>query len=405
MCGFTITNKKIENVSYVDHFTRMRGPDGTHLTEIEGITVIHHLLWITGKRTAQPFIDADTICVFNGEIYNYKEFGDYETDGECIIPLYQEYGDDFIKFLDGEYAIVIINLKTQALHFFRDIFATKPCYFAYDQSGFAVSSYVSSLKRLGFKNWGVPDRCPHNFNLEQYKDSYDDWIAAFERAVEKRVCTKPMFIGLSSGYDSGAIDCALQKSNVKYTAVTVGQEFLEERNSIKVPLPDDLSTIDFSYVDQDFNYPITKDLSSYGHAVLFKTARDMGFKVCLSGQGSDEIMWDYDRTRFATDDQTFGEHFFEKRQQWYLGREERIAGAHGIESRYPFLDRAVVQEYLALTPEMKNKYYKAPIREYFTRNNYPFDEDVKLGFAMGLKDGHVPEQKIPEWRKDIERLD
>ena len=35
-------------------------------------------------------------------------------------------------------------------------------------------------------------------------------------------------------------------------------------------------------------------------------------------------------------------------------KEEHVAGAHGIEARYPFLDAAVVQEYLWLTAAAKN---------------------------------------------------
>ena len=38
-------------------------------------------------------------------------------------------------------------------------------------------------------------------------------------------------------------------------------------------------------------------------------------------------------------------------------KEEIIGGSHGIEQRYPFLDKEVVQEFLWLKPELKNKYF------------------------------------------------
>ena len=57
-----------------------------------------------------------------------------------------------------------------------------------------------------------------------------------------------------------------------------------------------------------------------------------------------------------------------------------MAGCYGIETRYPYLDRDLVQEFLWLTPELKNKHYKAPIHEYFKRNGYPFEKGVKKGF-------------------------
>ena len=39
-----------------------------------------------------------------------------------------------------------------------------------------------------------------------------------------------------------------------------------------------------------------------------------------------------------------------------------MAGAFGIETRYPFLDKAVVQEFLSLAPELKNGKYKSVLR-------------------------------------------
>ena len=41
----------------------------------------------------------------------------------------------------------------------------------------------------------------------------------------------------------------------------------------------------------------------------------------------------------------------------------------------------VVQEFLWLKPELKNKNYKAPIHEYLKRNNFPFAEGVKIGLT------------------------
>ena len=37
------------------------------------------------------------VFLFNGEIYNFKDFGDYKSDGHCIIDLYKKYGVDFVK--------------------------------------------------------------------------------------------------------------------------------------------------------------------------------------------------------------------------------------------------------------------------------------------------------------------
>ena len=74
-------------------------------------------------------------------------------------------------------------------------------------------------------------------------------------------------------------------------------------------------------------------------------------------------------------------------QESDLMKEEYAGGAFGIESRYPFLDTRVVQEFLWLSAEAKNRYYKAPLREYLLRNRFAFEEGVKRGFKIDMTCG------------------
>ena len=64
----------------------------------------------------------------------------------------------------------------------------------------------------------------------------------------------------------------------------------------------------------------------------------------------------------------------------YIAKEEYVAGSFGIETRYPFLDTQLVQEFLWIESDLKNKYYKSVVHEYLMRNNFPFDENNKIGF-------------------------
>ena len=116
MCSFTITNKNID-LQNTNYFSQKRGPDLTEVIEVNGVKVLHNLLQITGESTPQPIVDGDLVCVMNGEIYNYKSFGDYKSDVLCVLPLYREYGMDFAKKLDGEFAIVIIDFEKDELIF------------------------------------------------------------------------------------------------------------------------------------------------------------------------------------------------------------------------------------------------------------------------------------------------
>ena len=61
-------------------------------------------------------------------------------------------------------------------------------------------------------------------------------------------------------------------------------------------------------------------------------------------------------------------------------KEEYVGGAYGIETRYPFLDKKVVQEFLNLDVSLKNTHYKSAIYEYLTRNDIPFSQCSKIGF-------------------------
>ena len=90
MCSFLIFNWLIENIEYVNYFLKFRGPDLTNSITYEGFLFLHNLLHLTGDITKQPFIDEENkiVCLFNGEIYNYKSFGDYKSDGYCLINLY-----------------------------------------------------------------------------------------------------------------------------------------------------------------------------------------------------------------------------------------------------------------------------------------------------------------------------
>ena len=131
------------------------------------------------------------------------------------------------------------------------------------------------------------------------------------------------------------------------------------------------------------------DKATVGLASIYTLVKGEGRKVNLSGQGADEIMTDYSQCRGAS--QLKGV-FPEKLEKWrnfdgnyqraYLTKEEHIAGAYGIETRYPFLDRDVVQEFLWLTTELKNRNYKAPLHEYLTRHDYPFEVGKKTGFRV-----------------------
>lgn len=406
MCGFLVYKQKGNNF-----YIQKRGQDATTQVKKNGFTFVHNLLHITGDFTPQPYVDGNIVCLYNGEIYNHTF---KKSDGENLIPLYKKYGPDFPKYLDGEWAIALYDFEKKMAVFATDLFATKPLW----RNGLECASYQSGLVSAANSKVGkkipantiemVPFNGPeesksiYDWDLTQHKNTYDDWIIAFEKAVQKRA-VDGCFLGLSSGYDSGAIACALLKLGVNFKAYIIkareNEEVLKHRIKLlkKYVYIDNFNTFGsekkwLKESVEDFAYKlktkdsIKSDSSALGLSRIARLAREEGRKVYLSGQGADEILADYALFPYQStfkgtfpDKLTLWENFYDGAQYSYLGKEEYVAGSHGIETRYPFLDREVVQEFLWLTPELKNKNYKAPLYEYLTHNKFPTAFGVKIG--------------------------
>ena len=97
MCSIGVTNIET-SILNSNQYSQKRGPDNTNITTINKIQFLHNLLHLTGEKTIQPFIQDNIVAVFNGEIYNYLQFGNYKTDGECLIDLYKKHGQNLLSY-------------------------------------------------------------------------------------------------------------------------------------------------------------------------------------------------------------------------------------------------------------------------------------------------------------------
>lgn len=442
MCSFLCSNKQINDIEKVNHYLKLRGNDNTNVIHKDDFTFIHNLLHITGEKTIQPFIKDDIYCLYNGEIYNFQEFGDYKSDGQCLIPLYKKYGIDFIKHLDGEYAIALMDFKLNRLIISTDLFSTKPLFIGvnYKENQFGICSYYRPLETIGFDYiekiranntmYSLNDFCTYhtrpvyNWDLRQEKTRYHEWINAFEKSITKRTQNvgDRLFMGLSSGYDTGAILCELLKQNVNFksytimgTAENLGHmqkrwKMIKDKKSLD--WDDDIMKESQEYITNhieqykykvhstardynEFGVELKDDSGAFKLAYLCKFVSQDKKKIGLSGMGADEIFSDYS-VKLGTpyyDHSNFGRRFPEdlhtmfpwasfngSTMESYLMKDEYIAGSYNLEMRYPFLDKAVVQEFLWLTPELKNQFYKAPLHYYMKSNNFPFSCNEKVGF-------------------------
>ena len=135
-----------------------RGPDGEGYITSGAFSVGNRRLAIldidAGK---QPFISADrqVIVVQNGEIFNYIELAQElatsgfpcstHSDTEVILRAYECWGTDFVRRLNGMFAIAIIDRRKDLLHIFRDRAGVKPLYFYADEERFIFASEIKAL--------------------------------------------------------------------------------------------------------------------------------------------------------------------------------------------------------------------------------------------------------------------
>lgn len=121
---------------------RHRGPDDTGLFQGEraclGMTRLS-INDIAGGKQPYRNEDGSIVAVFNGEIYNFRELRaelearghrfTSQTDGEVIVHLFEEHGPEFVKRLNGMFAIALWD--GQDLYLFRDRFGIKPLYYGW----------------------------------------------------------------------------------------------------------------------------------------------------------------------------------------------------------------------------------------------------------------------------------
>jgi asparagine synthase (glutamine-hydrolysing) len=116
---------------------------------------------IAGGHQPMRHEASDVTLVFNGEIYNHAElraeveasgeiFHSDHSDTEVILHLYLRHGPDFVKQLNGMFAIAIADGRDRKLWLFRDRFGERPLYYRISPDGFIFfASEFNSLALTG----------------------------------------------------------------------------------------------------------------------------------------------------------------------------------------------------------------------------------------------------------------
>ncbi len=356
-----ILNKMLSVIKY-------RGPDGIGLYQKKRIGLGHlrlSIIDLTGGRQPMSNEDGSVWITFNGEIFNYLELRQdlikkghrfsNESDTEVIIHLYEDYGTECLKYLNGQFAFAIWDEKTQELFLARDRMGIIPLFYSMTHNNFYFASEIKAIFAAGeipreidpvaldqvFTIWcTVPPRTAFkdvyelppghymrirngNIQVQQYWDivfsgylteeTFEDTIEGLKEllidATRLRLRSDvPVGAYLSGGIDSSVITTLiryLNNSSLHTFSVAFEDKDYDEsiyQEKIVRALGTEHHEVKCSYYDISRNFSkviwhTEKPILRTAPTPLFllsKLVRENNIKVVLTGEGADEILGGYD---------------------------------------------------------------------------------------------------------------
>ena len=281
-----------------------------------------------------------------------------KSDSEIALHLYEDFGPECLHHLRGEYAFVIWDERNQRLIAGRDRFGVKPLFYAEHNGALYLASEVKALFAMGVPaRWsaesvyaggfvlpgertlfdGVYAVPPGHFlratreahRVHQYWDvdyprddaprasrSDAEYIEGFRAVLEDAVKTRlradvPVGCYLSGGIDSCAVlglaarhhdgpvrAYTLTFDHAQYDESRVAEEMARHAGATYQPIP--MKQADLA---AHFRAAVIQSEIPFinGHTVakymLSRAVRESGYKVVLTGEGSDEILAGYPHFR------------------------------------------------------------------------------------------------------------
>ncbi|PIR11342.1 MAG: asparagine synthase (glutamine-hydrolyzing) [Gammaproteobacteria bacterium CG11_big_fil_rev_8_21_14_0_20_46_22] len=377
----SISDRVLERVQLAQ---RNGGPDHQTLKRGETWAVGNNRLAIQGLSGGeQPFNKGKIWAVYNGEIYNHQALKNElnregytfdACDGSVIIPLYEKYGTRFVEYLNGMFAIAIIDCRTEKkLILANDTASIKTLYYSWDFSHDALyfSSELPSLLEfpierrirpeavheylVGRSIWhqktffdGIQTLPPSSMlvktagqpaKVSQYKtrlgideivpSNLDDASRRLDDLLSEEMglmtqAEAPTCLVTSGGLDSSYMTALASRYLPDLTCFNVAYEGnwpADERHFAKEVVEYYKGKYEQVLIrESEFPDILSKTVDHLGqpnsapHALstyaLFKSVSDAGFKVAITGEGADEFFGGYERFRRAT---------FDSNPDWFSG--------------------------------------------------------------------------------------
>ncbi|WP_405108416.1 asparagine synthase-related protein [Micromonospora sp. NBC_01405] len=355
-------------------------------------------------RAVQPWVSADGrfLLCHNGEIFNHHELRAEltrlghpfrsESDTEVLLAAFLAWGEDAVRRLRGEYAFVVVEQTTGRAYLARDPIGVKPLYWSRVPGCLHLASEVKALVGHGapvcevppgHHGWAEPggdvrlrpyvDLLTLGEGLPMVDDPDEAALlvrAALTDSIRMRVDTDlPLGVVLSGGLDSSLALVHAHQMHPNCVAVTVGvpespDVAYARRLAADLGVPHEVVELrprDVRLADVREAIRIS-ELTEYGDIInavvsvpIFRRLRELGVRVVLTGDGSDELFGGYPMYHQVGPERArrLFLHRIRNLCRTELQRVDRASMGHGVEARVPFLDLSVVELAMRLPLELK----------------------------------------------------
>lgn len=365
----------------------------------------HRLRIVDPAAGAQPLTSPDGrwLLCYNGEIFNYRWLRDelrglgheFRTrcDTEVVLAAFTRWGEAAVRRFRGEFAFAVADLAAERVYLARDAVGVKPLYWSVARGCLHVASEIKALVPVGTPVNEVPPGChgwwaaggePHlapysgllsvgvrdRDPIEGEAEAMALIRVALLDSIRVRVDTEHRVgVILSGGLDSSLLLVhvrALHPDCVAFTVGAPGSEDISYAQRLTADLGVAHEVVEVSPREirlADIREAIQiSELTEYGDIInavvsvpLFRRVAELGVKVVLTGDGSDELFGGYPmyRQAEAEQQQRLFLHKIANLGRTELQRVDRVSMAHGVEARVPFLDPALIELALRLPGRLR----------------------------------------------------
>src|SRR5690625_544747 len=389
------------------HRMAHRGPDGSGSRRMGPAWLGTRYLTITDPRTgAQPLTGSrrDIALVGDGEIYNHRRIRarlgadrfSTGSDLEAALQLYKDHGVAGFEDLWGTFALVVAGADG-SFAAARDVLGIAPLYWARREE---TTLFASELKAFD-EDWrplvepfppgyawtpgdgliagpAFPGSAPVLLKSRAPAEDPPSWVfdairETLVRAVQRNLdATVPVGVLLSGGVDSSIIAAVaarlaaehgrrlptfavgLQGSGDLVAARTVAEHVGTEHHELVYTAEDAIDLVP-QIIGELESFDPTLVHSAVPHHLVASLAADH-VTVVLAGEGADELFAGYSHYGDHDSGEALHEDLLATLEGMHIGglqRVDRVAAAHGLEPRLPFLDLDFVELALALPPGWK----------------------------------------------------